>query len=73
MRARVDAIPGSGTSAGPAHWPEAVWALLREWYRRSSQRQALRQMLLHDRRTLRDIGQTPTHVRAEIDKWFWQP
>ena len=55
-----------------ANLPAAVWRTLCEWHRRSAQRRSLAEIVMHDRHLLRDIGCTPTEVRVEVDKWFWQ-
>jgi uncharacterized protein YjiS (DUF1127 family) len=53
-------------------WAMATCDLVREWYRRSSERHALAESFSSDARVLHDIGRSPSEVRAEILKWFWQ-
>jgi uncharacterized protein YjiS (DUF1127 family) len=53
-------------------WAAATFLLLRDWCRRSSERHALAGSLLRDYRVLHDVGRTPSEVRAEINKWFWE-
>jgi uncharacterized protein YjiS (DUF1127 family) len=62
----------------PAETPRAPWRLilesivatLRDWRRRSAERNELARL---DTRTLRDIGVDPGVVEYEIRQAFWRP
>jgi uncharacterized protein YjiS (DUF1127 family) len=62
------AIAWTHTIAHRAPRRYGLFALVRTWYRRARERQALAQL---DEHLLRDCGLTRDQVRHEVDKPFW--
>jgi len=70
--------PAAAIANRPVEAPHARWRLilgsivatLRDWRRRSAERNALARL---DTRTLRDIGLDPGTVDYEIRQAFWRP